>query len=193
MLKVSYCDHQCPSSTISLNDISLTLRPIFTKLYRNISLMGVYQNCSNGTAPLNKMATRAKYRKYLKDIAYASGPISKLFHWNATLMPLYLKSYECLLTITSKRKESWNFITNHGNPKSGLETLICPDKYTAHIIRWIVTMCWLSCSVIPMFSFQLKFQYWPCDIQFIISKHSSDFKCQYSPCDTLVVNIHLNI
>ena len=54
--------------------------------------MPLYQNCLNGSALLNEMATRAKIRKKktLNDISIqANDPISKQFHSNVCLMPLH--------------------------------------------------------------------------------------------------------
>ena len=64
-----YCNHPVSivrrlSSTVSLKYISSqTTDPISSILYRIVSLRALYQNCSNGSASLNKMAARAKNRK----------------------------------------------------------------------------------------------------------------------------------
>ena len=50
-----------------LNDFpSLTSASILKLLYRNVPKVTVYQNCSNRSAPLNKMAARSKNRKTFK-------------------------------------------------------------------------------------------------------------------------------
>ena len=72
MLEVSYCDHpvsivHCPQ--FASNDISVTTGRISTKVDRIVPLEVLYQNCSNCSAPLHKMAARAKNRKKtLKEI-----------------------------------------------------------------------------------------------------------------------------
>ena len=50
----------------ALNDFSKTARRILKKNYMKVPWVTLYQNCSNLSAPLNKMATRAKNRKTLK-------------------------------------------------------------------------------------------------------------------------------
>ena len=50
-----------------LNDFfSLTSASILKKIYRKVPWVTLYQNCSNRSAPLNKMAARAKNRKTYK-------------------------------------------------------------------------------------------------------------------------------
>ena len=50
-----------------LNDFSsLTSELILKIFYRKVSWVTLYQNCSNRSTPLNKMATRAKNRKTFK-------------------------------------------------------------------------------------------------------------------------------
>ena len=52
MLMMSYCDQS----------LSVVRRP---KMYRDVSWVTLYQNCSNNSATLNKMATRAINRNKL--------------------------------------------------------------------------------------------------------------------------------
>ena len=61
------CIMHSTSSTMCLNDISSVLTGrISAKIDRIILLEVLYQNCSNRSALLYKMATRTKNRKYFK-------------------------------------------------------------------------------------------------------------------------------
>ena len=51
----------CPQ--FASNDISVTTGQISTKVDRIVPLVVLYQNCSNRSPPLYKMAARAKNRK----------------------------------------------------------------------------------------------------------------------------------
>ena len=69
VLMVSYCDQSLssPSSVhcqlFALNDFFYkTAGGILKYFYRKVPWVTLYQNCSNRSAPLNKMAARAKNR-----------------------------------------------------------------------------------------------------------------------------------
>ena len=56
-----------------LNDFSSkTARRVLKKFYRKVPWLTLYQNCSNRSAPLNKMAARAKNRKTFKRLLLLS-------------------------------------------------------------------------------------------------------------------------
>ena len=58
--------HQSSRWEISLNDIfSLTIGPNSKLFHRIVPHDAFYQNCTNGSAPLNKRAARAPDKKYL--------------------------------------------------------------------------------------------------------------------------------
>ena len=77
----------CPSSSVFLKNISKTTDPISFKFYRIVWLMALYQNGSNGSAPLNKMAAKLKVEKSINNTSFTSGPFQNNFTEVCLLWP----------------------------------------------------------------------------------------------------------